>query len=330
MTTLRSKRLDLPDDAYSLYEHFCEKGWTDGLPIISPTQELVEAMLSSTSRDPQEVIAWMPPTYGAATVEKVAINAVMAGCKPDYFPIVLKAMEVLADPIFYQTPMGTIPTFPLLVVNGPIRDRVGLNYGYSCLGGGTRANLTIGRALRLIQTNIGQGGYLNIRDQTTIGTPGRVGMAFAENEEANPWEPLHVERGFPREASTITVFNAVSILNIVDSWSRSPESLAKNIGGSLAIPGINNYLEPAEPLLVLGVEHASIFAAAGMSKKQVRDLLWQKAYLEFGDLREQGRVHITDSPDQLTIVVAGGYGPHSTFISSFGRHPSVTRVLENL
>ena len=342
MPPVRSKALTIPQEPADSFDYFYSRGWTDGLPVIPPSQELVEAMLATTNRDPEEVIAWIPPTYGAATVEKAATNAVMAGCKPEHFPIILSALDALSDPDFYQSPMGTVPLAPLVLVNGPIRDQVGLNYGYSCLGGGTRANLTIGRALRLIQINIGQRGYFNVKDQTTIGTPGKMGMCFAENEEASPWEPMHEERGFPKDSSTVTVFNAVSVVNVVDSWGKSPESLSLTIGRSLSISGVNNYLEPAEPLLILGVEHASIFSAAGLSKRQVKEMLWEHAYLTLDDLSPEhqlfiergqrnvihGRVHITDDPDTLTIVVAGGYGPHSTFVSTFGRHPAITRSIQ--
>ena len=312
----RSQELTIPQEPADSFDYFYSRGWTDGLPVVPPSKELVEAMLATTSRDPQEVIVSIPPTYGAATVEKVAINAVMAGSRPEHFPIILTAMDALSDPAFYQSPIGTLSLAPLALINGPVRDQVGLNYGYSCLGGGTRANLTIGRALRLVQINIGQRGYFNIKDQTTIGTPGKMGMCFAENEEASPWEPMHVERGFPKNSSTVTVFNAVSVVNIVDSWGRSPDSLSLTIGGSLSISGINNYLEPAEPLLVLGVEHASIFAAAGLSKRQVKEMVWKHAYLTLDKLSLEhqlfidrgqrkvvnGRVHITDDPDDLTSL----------------------------
>ena len=338
----RSQELTIPQEPADSFDYVNSQGWTDGLPVIPPSKELVESMLATTSRDPEEVITWIPPTYGAATVEKVAINAVMAGSRPEHFPIILSALDALSDPDFYQSPIGTLTVTPLVIVNGPIRDQVGLNYGYSCLGGGTRANATIGRALRLIQINIGQRGNFNVRDQTTIGTPGKIGMCLAENEEASPWEPMHVERGFAENSSTVTVFNAVSVVNIVDSWGRSPESVSLTIGGSMSISGVNNYLEPAEPLLVLGVEHASIFAAAGLSKRQVKEMLWENAYLTLDNLSPEhqlfiergqrkvieGRIHITDDPDSLTIVVAGGYGPHSAFVSTFGRHPSITQSIE--
>ena len=184
-----------------------ERGWTDGLPIVPPTEIAVLEFLNATDRDPREVIGVLPPRQGEATVERIAANAVMAGCCPEYFPVVLAAIEALADPLFNldSVQATTHPVAPLIVVNGPIVREIGLNGGYNAFGQGCRANVTIGRAVRLVLMNVG-GGLPGSGDRATQGSPAKLAYCVAENEAGSPWEPLHVEAGFPRDASVVTVF----------------------------------------------------------------------------------------------------------------------------
>src|SRR3989441_4855449 len=192
-----------PDDL----EIWFEKGVSDGLPVIPPTRERVERMLAGTRRERDDLLGAMPPNYGRLTVEKAAINAVLAGCRPDYLPVVIAAAECACDPAFNLHGVATSTHFsaPLVLVNGPIRPRIGLNSSFGVFGPGYRANATIGRALRLLMINIGgvRPGEISM---STFGHPGRYTYCIAENEEASPWPPFHASRGFPAEVSTVTLF----------------------------------------------------------------------------------------------------------------------------
>ena len=335
MTELKAARHAVPDAPDALYEELDRRGWIDGLPVIPPTEERVRAMLAATPLAPDHEVVRLRPTMRAATVEIVAVNAVMAGCAPVHLPAVIAALEAIADPAFYLLPMGTNPAAPIVVVNGPARERLGVTSGYNTLGPGQRANVTIGRAVHLVIQNVGMGGRFGIRDQTTIGMPGKIGMCMAENEEASPWAPLHVDRGFARDASTVTVFNVNGSLNIYDEYSEDAPSLLRTIGRSMAVQGASNFLYATMPLLILGVQHASKLAGAGYSKERVREALWELASVPADDMSPgqlrflmersrrrskivDGRVHVTDAPEGIGIVVAGGLGTHSQFMPSLG------------
>lgn len=335
---LASNKVKLPDSPSAIYDDFEARGWTDGLPIIPPTEELVREMMSMTPFSPDHVVARLYPTLRGATVEKIAVNAVAAGCKPVHLPAIIAAIEGIADPAFFLLVMGTNPSTPLVMVNGPDRSRMGLNCSYNTLGSGHRANLTIGRAVHLVLQNVGMGGAFGVSDQTTIGMPGKIGMCMAENEEASPWEPLHVEWGWPKDVNTVTVFNVNATINIVDEEAKQPHGLLNTIGRSMTGLGISNILYPSVPLLILGVEHASLLGSAGYTRAQVKQELWEIAkvprehmgqemqhFLEHGSKREQkfvdGFVHTTEEPDGLAVVVAGGFGPHSQFCPTLGFDP---------
>jgi len=198
---------DFPGTHEEIDALYQERGWTDGLPIVPPTEAAVREFLRWTDRDPREVLSVLPPRQGEATVERIAANAVMAGCRPEYLPVVLAGIEALADPLFNLDAIQstTHPVAPLLVVNGPIAREIGLNAGYNAFGQGFRANVTIGRAVRLVLMNVG-GGLPGIGDRATQGSPAKIAHCVAENEAENPWEPLHVEAGLPADVSVATVF----------------------------------------------------------------------------------------------------------------------------
>ncbi|MGH7316417.1 MAG: hypothetical protein ACREJS_09180, partial [Candidatus Rokuibacteriota bacterium] len=200
-----AKVFRLKGDYSAINRHYQGHGWTDGLPIVPPTGEDVREFLRFTDREPREVVAVLPPRQGEATVERIAINAVMAGCRPEYLPLIITAVETLADPAFNLDSIQatTHPVAPLIIVNGPIAKEVGINSGYNAFGQGFRANLTIGRAVRLLLMNVG-GGLPGTGDRATQGSPAKIAYCVAENEEASPWEPLHVEHGFAGEMSTVT------------------------------------------------------------------------------------------------------------------------------
>ena len=203
---LKSKIVELPDSLEEVYEYVCSQKWGDGLPIIPPTEERVWKFIDYIDREPDEILGEMPPVDGIVTIEKIAINAVMAGCLPEYMPVLIAAVEAMLEPEFNLQAIQatTNPAAPLAIINGPIRHQFNINCGRGCLGPGWRANATIGRAIRLILINIG-GGLPGVTDKATHGMPGKYCFCFGEDEEGNPWEPLHVERGFDKETSTVTI-----------------------------------------------------------------------------------------------------------------------------
>jgi hypothetical protein len=232
-------------------------------------------MLSGTRRDAQEVIAQMPPNMGDATIEKIAINAVMAGCKPEYLPVVIAAIEAVCTDEFniHGVMATTMGASPVLVVNGPIREKIGMNMGLMALGSGNRANATIGRAVRLAVRNIG-GSKPGGTDRSTLGNPMKLTMCFAEWEERSPWDPLHVERGFAAEDSVVTVFAMTSgPVNIVDQESRAPDEIAGTIGMGLEAMFLPKYhMMPVDSLLVVCPEHLDTLLRDGAySKDRLRD-----------------------------------------------------------
>ncbi|HEV3364005.1 MAG TPA: thioredoxin family protein, partial [Acidimicrobiia bacterium] len=224
-TGLRSRRLELArleDEA----EAFFERGWTDGLPVVPPTPARVLRMLEGTTRAPDDVVATVGPDFADCTVEKAAVNAVMAGCKPEYFPVVLAAVEAACTDQFNMHGLLCTTWFcgPVIIVNGPIATEIGMNSGVNALGQGNRANATIGRALQLVIRNVG-GGRPGEIDRATLGSPGKYTFCFAEDEAGSPWEPLSVERGMPASASTVTLFAGEGPRGVADQLSRTPESL---------------------------------------------------------------------------------------------------------
>jgi hypothetical protein len=331
---LQSTRHTLPDDPVAVWEYFYERGWCDGLPIIPPTPERVVAMLQGVERDPQNIVARLSPSHAEVTVEKVAVSAVMAGCRTGSLPVLIAAVEGIAEPRFLLLPMGTPPATPLMILNGPIRHELGINCGYSALGGVTRSNATLGRALRLVTLSIGLGGTAAIADQATHGLPTRISFCLGENEEASPWGPLHVARGFRKGDSAVTVVNVVSPINIVDQDAKSADSLLTTLAGSMTTQGSNNMSHnPGEPFLMLGLNHARMLASEGLSKRDVQERLRERAFVPFdsfspdlqesmrkgGRLVEDGRVHVVREPEDLQVFVAGGLGPHSQFFTTLGR-----------
>lgn len=269
---LRARRIDIAD-ADDPFEFLFDQGLTDGLPVVPPTPERVLRMLQhGTQRDPQDVVATVPPNMAPATVEKIAINAVMAGCKPEYLPVVIAAIEaVCTDEFNIHGVLATthFPT-PVIIVNGPIRDRIGMNYRINALGQGNRANATIGRAVQLVVRNVG-GGRPGEVDRAVLGQPGKYTLCFAEFEERSNWEPLHVERGFKRNDSTVTVFAGGAPTGFVDQLARGAKSLATSYGLALAAASHPKHCFHGEIVVIVPPEHVDTFATDGWTKDQVRD-----------------------------------------------------------
>jgi hypothetical protein len=338
------------DDLTDVMELLFESGWTDGLPVVPPTPRNVQRMLTGTTRQPDELIGRIPPRGGRATVEKVAINAVMAGCKPAHLPVVITAAEALLDErcntrgVQCSTHIST----PLLIVNGPIVQELGINSGYNVFGQGWRANATIGRAVKLVLVNLG-GAIPGVTDKATFGHPGKFTYCIAENEAANPWEPLHVERGFTPTDSTVTVFGAEAPHNINNHWSATPHGLLQTVADTMATLGSNHLYLGGECFVVLGPEHADLLAKAGWAKRDVRAYLYEQARKPLSQVRiggmygpetrrnlwprwidhdnEAERIPVARRAEDIVILIAGGAGRHSVYLPGWGAR-SVTRKIE--
>jgi hypothetical protein len=267
---LHSRRVVLAaaDDEW---EQMYRREWSDGLPVVPPTPERVMRMLSGTTRDPHEIVAIVPPDLVECTVEKVAINAVMAGCLPEYLPIVLAALEAACTPEFNAHGLLATTYFagPVLIVNGPITKAIGMNSGVNVLGQGNRANSTIGRALQLVIRNVG-GGRPGGVDRATLGNPGKVGFCFAEAEATSPWTSLATERGAVAGANTVTLFAGEGTRAIVDQKSRTADSLARTFAACLRSVGHPKLVIGFDAVVVVSPEHARTFAAEGWDKDRLR------------------------------------------------------------
>lgn len=275
-TGLAARKIDLGSGEDEIEAMF-DRGWSDGLPVVPPTEARVLRMLNGTARDPQEVIGKVPSDLEPCTIEKIAINAVMAGCKPEYLPVVIAAVEaVLEEPFAMHGVLATtMYVSPVVVVNGPIRRHIGMNAKGNALGQGFRANSTIGRALQLVIRNVG-GGRPQEVDRATLGNPGKLSYCFAEDEEGSCWESLGTERGIADGKSSVTVFAGYGLQGIVDQKSRTPESLAQSFAESLkALQHVKLY-PGADAMLVVCPEHERTFREAGWSKAKLYEELYAR------------------------------------------------------
>jgi hypothetical protein len=335
-----SEKVTVADSIEAVNNLYIEKGWRDGLPIIPPTEPALEKMLSGTKREPSEVLAKIPPSWGEATIEKVAINAVMAGCLPEYMPVIITAVEAMCDEKFRlgEIQPTTHPVAPLIIVNGPIAKKLGINSKAGAFGPCWRANATIGRAIRLILLNIG-GAYPGKLDLSTQGQPAKYTYCVAENEEDSPWEPLHVERGFPAATSTVTVVACENPHNINEHVGINGSEILTSICNAVMNTGTNNVLfQDGTPVIALCPEHAAGIAAIGFSKQDVRNYIYENSKMSlkrffprqietyFPGWDENALVPITKRKEDLIIIVVGGTGKHSSYLPAF-LPPSVTRAI---
>lgn len=316
---LQSRRVELAP-AHDVHESLFDLGWTDGLPVVPPTPERVLRMLDAVDADPASEVAVVGPDLVAATVEKVAINAVMAGCRPDYLPVVLAAVRAVCNDTFniHGVLATTMSVGPVLVVNGPVRRAIGMNSGVNALGQGNRANLTIGRAVQLVVRNVG-GGRPGEIDRATLGNPGKLSFCFAEDEEGSPWEPLALERGLAPGTSAVTAFCGEGPRVVVDQLSRTPESLAASFAAALRSVAHPKVAMAFDAMLVVSPEHAARFRDAGWDKARLRAELDERLLLD-GDELVRGAGGIAEGlpaavagttvpkfrPGGLVIVHAGG------------------------
>lgn len=330
------------------YDYFLARGWTDGLPIIAPEPDVVKDFLDKAGFQRDMFIGHIPPMLGEATVEKIAINAVMAGCLPEYLGVIITALEAMLEEPFnlYGVQATTNPVTPMLVLSGPVASRLGVNGGIGALGPGWRSNATIGRAIRLCLLNIG-GGRPGQGDQATHGMPGKFTFCFAENDSENPWEPLNVDLGYDINTSTVTVIGASGSLNIIDQGSQTGEGLLKSFTSAMSIVGTNNIYFGGDPVLILSPEHAHTLADDGFDKSKIRNHLWTHAVVPLAEFSQSnvenilkkrrphlfssgvpGAIPVADKPDDIIILVAGGPGKHSVFIPTFGVNRAVSKVLK--
>src|SRR5213594_2817111 len=264
---------DLAHAIESLYA----RGVTDGLPVVPPTRALVERAVAASGREAGELVALVPPNYGRATVEKIAINSVMAGCRPEYLPVVIAAVEAVCDEAFdlHGVSATTNAPSPLVIVNGRIRSALEINSGAGVFGPGWRANATIGRAVRLVCVNLG-GARPGDVSMSTLAHPGRYTYCIGEREEASPWESLSVEHGFAPSDSTVAVLAADAPLGVYDHQSRTPEDLLATLAASMAVVSHHKMTHWGDTLLVLSPEHVKILGEAGWKKAEVRRWLFAR------------------------------------------------------
>ena len=316
---VRIEKISVSRDAYEeVNELFYKRGWTDGLPIVPPTRERVKEMLKGTDLPPGQLIGVVESVRGRATVEKVAVNAVMAGCRPEYLPIIIAAVEGVTDGSFNMLGVQTTDesVAPLLIVNGPIARELNINGSFGLLGPGRQANASIGRAIRLIMNNIG-GGWPGLISQAATGHPGRYTLCFAENAGKSPWEPLHVELGYGKEVNTVTVMRAESIVNVTGGLAE----LASVMGSLTSAFSVRHGGKVA---VIVSPYVASDLAAKGWTKKDVKRYLYENGRIPVSQFKKswghltsgmpesvrafekEGAVPIVRSPDDITVIIAGG------------------------
>ena len=337
---------EVPDDLDAFQELALADGWSDGLPVLPSTPARVGRLLGGRPGD--ELVAALAPLDGRATRQAIAVNAALAGARPEHMAVIVAAVRAVARPEFNLNAVQctTHPCTPLIVVNGPGAARLGIAGGANALGNGPHANAVIGRALRLILQNVG-GARPGREDRATLGHAGKLTYCLAENEAESPFSPLHVERGFAAGDTTVTVFGAEAPHNVNDHGSTTADGLVLGLAGTAATPGSNNVYLGGDPLVILGPEHARTIAGSGWSKTDFKRRFWERAQVpisafgaenlarfvaitpeRFKDRPPEARVPWCPTPEDVTVIVAGGPGKHSSIVPTFGATRSVTVRVE--
>jgi hypothetical protein len=327
-----------------LIELYYGLGYSDGFPLVPPTPGKIAAVVDALGGDPGHRIARVPPRWGSLTREVLAINVVMAGCRPEYAPVVEGAMRALCEARFNLNGVQatTHMASPLLVVNGPIRKAIGMNSGCNVFGSGNRANATIGRAIRLVLLNVG-GGWPGLLDKSTLGHPGKYTYCIAENEEASPFAPYHVEKGHTAGDSTVFVLAAEPPHSITNHFANDAVGILDSVCSAMSTICNNNAVSAGHCAVVLGPEHAATVAKSGWKRHDIRHYLWAHSGNRWGDLYGNGRygnvynrnlpvwykrdpdarTPIVPSPDNIHLFIAGGEaGRFSAFIPGWGHMSS--------
>jgi hypothetical protein len=327
---LKSRHYDAPDLSEAM-ELCYAKGWTDGLPVVPPTEERIGAMLKAAGLEPDKQIAFIENRQVSVTAEKVAINAVLAGCKPEYMPVITAAVEALADPLYgYHGPAtSTGGSAVFMVVNGPIARELDMNCGDNLFGPGWRANATIGRAVRLIMRNT-IGTLPGILDRSSLGHPGKYTFCIAENETESPWPPLHVERGFTREQNAVTVLAALGVHQFSNGLSSTPEGVLTTLCAQMRISA-GTARQPQYALVFAG-EHMAIMTKAGWTRDDVTRFCFEHTKISLAELKriklkdgdigtedETTLLSLVHTPQDFLIIAAGGRaGVQSAYIPGWG------------
>jgi hypothetical protein len=322
---------DVPDDALAAIDYCYEQGWTDGLPVVPPEASRVDAMLAMEGRPPETVIAAHPATQIELTIQAAAVNAVMAGCLPEYFPVVVAAFEAMEErPFnFHGSTASTGGSAPLLIVSGPIVDEIGMNAGVNLFGPGNRANATIGRAVRLIILNVFRM-TPGIADKSTQGHPGKYTFCIAERADVNPWPGLNEELGYGSDISSVTVYAGSGFCNVENHGGNTPEAILETMADAMANYGC---ISTGQSVVVLSPEHARIVAGSDWSKADVCEYLFAHARRSVEDMKRIGKYRSDEherqgtpdvprglGPDDILVTVGGGdAGGHSAFIPSWSR-----------
>ena len=339
---LTSRRYSVADPAEAIELCF-EKGWTDGLPVVPPTEERVRVMLDAARLGSEDQVAYIAHRAVSITAEKVAINAVMAGCKPAYMPVVVAAIEGIGDPAWsYHGPgTSTAGAAVLIVVNGPIARELDINSGDNLFGPGWRANATIGRAVRLVMRNV-CGSRPGTLDRGTLGHPGKLSYVIAENEAESPWTPLHVERGFRPEQSALTVMAAEAPHQFYNQLSNTAEGVLTTLCDDMRISG--NVMGQPQYMLVIAGEHMRTIAKDGWIKADIRRFVFEHTKNSHAHLRRTHRMAgpakpgdetlmrpLVESPDDILVVAAGGRaGAFSAYIPGWGSKRSSQAVTKEV
>ncbi|HEV8437596.1 MAG TPA: hypothetical protein VGT40_05840 [Methylomirabilota bacterium] len=336
-------------DERDVYAEFVGRQWCDGLPIIPPTRDRVDAMLAGARADGGTSIGPMPPLWGECTIEKLAVNAVMAGCEAAHFPVLVAAVQAMLDPGFnlYGVQATTHPVAPLAIVSGPAAGAIGVHAGAGLFGPGFRANATIGRAIRLVLMNVG-GAWPGRHDMATQGSPAKFSYVIAEREDATPWESLHVALGFEAEQSVVTVYGGEPPHNVNDHVSTTAAGILNNVSDVAATLGSNVgwYFSQSQLLVVLGPEHAATIAADGFSRADVQRFVFEHARLPLARLRlggmwgmhdwplwmqkvtdDSARLPLVPTPDDVLVMVAGGSGKHSAVVPNCTFSRAASRLI---
>jgi len=343
---------DLLDCFDVMNDAFVKAGWSDGMPLVPPTRTKVDAMVKASGRARDEVVGVFEPGLGVGTVEKIAANAVMAGCKPEAMPIVLAAAECILDPLIglRTLAMSTGPQAPIIFVSGPYAEKIGMNSGCCALGPGSvsKVNIAIGRTLRLLMMNIGHS-YPGVSDMDTIGSPLKFSACVAENESRTPWEPFRVAKGFSREETTVTVHAPYGIAEVYDFYNTEPEALARTFAMATISPHAGNanwlVMNPGPGLpgplhgryelpIMMAPDHADVFRKAGWSRRQVQEAIFRHARAPFKNLinnkppeaflatnphlqwlwdNPDTQISVFKSPDLVDILVVGAEAGRSLY-----------------
>ncbi len=307
------------DDAFEAIELFQNKGWTDGLPIVPPTEEGVARFLAAAALKAGDVIGVEPVRRRRITAEKVAIAALMAGCLPEYMPVVVAIVKAMCQPEFglHGATASTGGSAPFIVVNGPIRQRLGMNTTHNVLANASRANATIGRSVRLFLLNV-LGGVPGQLDRSTLGHPGKFTFCVAEDEEDSAWLPLAVERGVPAGTSAVTVMAVESPHQIMNEWTHDPKEILDSYVAAMRCNMLTYSIWAGNYAIVVPKQHREIFAAAGWSKQDIREYVFEVARVRRSEWRTVGKAAVAGrqdedkvycalrAPDDLLVIAAGG------------------------